>query len=352
MDVNIGALKGLMEEHGIDLKSATEAVEEAVLAAYHKTPDSYEHARAELNIKTGHITIWARKPLENARAVDEELALSDEFEDNPKEFGHIAASAARQTILAKLRQAEDFQVLGEFKDKKGQLISGVVKPFEEKEARWGSEIKGDRSQKNGLIKLDVGEGVEVQLPKHEQVPGEEYTPSSRFRVYVESVSRGPKGPQIIVSRTEKNLVRKLFELEVPEIASGQVRIESIAREAGYRTKIAIRSLVEGVNAKGAFIGSMGARVRSVMDELNGEKIDIIDWDEQPAKYIANALSPSKTVGVKVLDEQAKLAHVVVPDGQLSLAIGRDGQNARLAAKLTGWKIDISSDKVEAAKEAK
>lgn len=344
MEIDMGALRALIQEHGIDFESAAQAVEEAILAAYHKGKDSYEHARAHFDRKTGHISIFAQKPISEDPTIDDELELSEEFEVFLTDFSRIAANAARQTILAKIRQAEDFQVLGSFKDKKDHIISGVVKPKAEPETTQdGRPVNFVRREERDAVKLDVGDGVEVLLPLTEQVPGEDYSEGNRFRVYVTDVSRGPKGPQIIVSRSHPNLVLRLFELEVPEISLGQVRIESIARESGFRTKIAIRSLEEDVNAKGAFIGPMGQRVRAVMDELNGEKIDIIDWDENPAKYIANALSPSKTVGVKIVDEKAKMAHVVVPGYQLSLAIGREGQNARLAARLTSWKIDIDSD---------
>jgi N utilization substance protein A len=343
MDINMGVLRELVAERGIDFESAAQAVEQALLAAYHKNEDSYEHARVELDRKTGHATVWARKLVSEDPAVDDELELGDEFDDTPQHFSRIASAAARQTILHKIRQAEDFRVLGDFRNKRDQIISGVVKPFEATEIKPGQDPKINRAQANGLIKLDVGSGIEVQLPLHEQVVTDDYTPGNRFKVYVTDVSRGIKGPQITVSRSHPSLVLRLFELEVPEINAEQVKIESIAREAGYRTKIAIKSLEEGVNAKGAFIGTMGSRARAVMNELGGEKIDIVDWDEDPAHYIANALSPAKVVGVKIADENAKSAHVLVSSQQLSLAIGREGQNARLAARLTGWKIDIASD---------
>lgn len=350
MDINVGALRELVQAKGIDFESAITAVEQALLAAYHKTPDSYEHARAELDIKTGHAVIWARKQVSHDPLVDDDLELGEEFDDTPEHFGRIATAAARQTILHRIRQAEDLRVLGDFKNKRDKIISGVVKPFETDKERNARDNREARVDSSNIVKFEVGENFEASLPPHEQVPGEDYTPGNRFRLYVTDVGRGPKGPQITVSRTHPNLVLRLFENEVPEIESEQVKIESIAREAGYRTKIAIRSLVEGVNAKGAFIGSVGSRVRAVMAELNEEKIDIIDWDENPAKYIANALSPAKTLGVKIIDENAKSAHVLVSASQLSLAIGKEGQNARLAARLTGWKIDISAtDKDEKSK---
>ena len=191
--------------------------------------------------------------------------------------------------------------------------------------------------------VDIGGGTEGVLPQAEQVPGERYVHGERLRCYVVGVTRGPRGTQITLSRTHPNLVRKLFALEVPEIADGSVEIVAVAREAGHRTKIAVRSTVPGVNPKGACIGPMGARVRGVMSELAGEKIDIIDWSDDPATFVGNALSPAKVVSVSVLDARTRTARVVVPDFQLSLAIGKEGQNARLAARLTGWRIDIRSD---------
>src|SRR4029078_5837350 len=193
-----------------------------------------------------------------------------------------------------------------------------------------------------IVLIDVG-GTEAVLPAHEQVPGEEYVHGARIRGYVLEVARGPRGPQITLSRTHPNLVRKLFALEVPEIADGSVEITAVAREAGHRSKIAVRPAVSGVNAKGACIGPMGARGKAVMSELNGEKIDIIDHSDDPATFVGNALSPANALSVTVVDPVAKAARVVVPDYQLSLAIGKEGQNARLAARLTGWRIDIRSD---------
>src|SRR5690606_30869043 len=232
----------------------------------------------------------------------------------------------RQVIVQRLRQVGDDAVLGQYADKEGQLVSGVIQ----------------QSSDPRNVHVDVGD-VEALLPGHEQVPTETYEHGERIRGFVLSVSRGAKGPSITLSRTHPGLVRRLFELEVPEIADGTVEIMSLAREAGHRSKMAVRATVPGVNAKGACIGPMGARVRAVMSELHGEKIDIVDWDEDPATYVGNALSPSRVVSVTVVDEEAKAARVIVPDFHLSLAIGKEGQNARLAARLTGWRIDIRSD---------
>ncbi|MDR2082975.1 MAG: transcription termination factor NusA [Candidatus Ancillula trichonymphae] len=353
MDIDMSTLRELVQERGIDFDSAVYAVEQALLVAYHKVEGSQKFARVEFDRKTGRVRIWAKKILtaddaESSGEVkhDDELEFSDEFDDTPEDFGRIAASTARQVILQKIRQAEDLRILGNFKDKTGQIVSGIVKPCDvasERAAREAEKKGLHASFFNGLAKLDAGNGIELLLPLSEQVPGEKYEPGVRLRVFVVDVTRGAKGPQIVCSRSHPQLVQKLFELEVPEIEKGTAEIVSIAREAGHRTKIAVKSLEEGFNAKGALIGPVGARVRAVMNELGGEKIDIINWDENPAHYISNALSPSKATGVKIIDHDAKTAHVVVPEYQLSLAIGRDGQNARLAARLTGWKIDIISD---------
>jgi N utilization substance protein A len=229
-------------------------------------------------------------------------------------------------IVQRLRQAGDDAVLGEYAGKEGQLVSGVIQ----------------QSSDPRNVHVDIGE-VEAFLPAHEQVPTETYTHGERIRGYVLEVGRGMKGPSITLSRTHPGMVRKLFELEVPEIADGTVEIMSLAREAGHRSKMAVRATVPGVNAKGACIGPMGARVRAVMSELRGEKIDIVDWDDDPATFVGNALSPSRVVSVTVVDAEARAARVIVPDFHLSLAIGKEGQNARLAARLTGWRIDIRSD---------
>src|SRR6185369_570534 len=218
---------------------------------------------------------------------------------------------------------------GEYAGRDGDLVTGVIQAHE------------SRTEK-GIVTVDLGK-IEAMLPPSEQVPGELYEHGLRIKCIVVHVAKGFRGPQITLSRTHPNLVRRLFALEVPEIADGTVEITAIAREAGHRSKIAVRSTQPGVNAKGACIGPMGQRVRSVMSELHGEKIDIIDWSEDPATFVGNALSPAKALAVEVVDEATRTARVTVPDYQLSLAIGREGQNARLAARLTGWRIDIHSD---------
>jgi len=232
-----------------------------------------------------------------------------------------------------LRDAENEKNYGEFSAREGDIVAGVIQ-------------RDARANARGLVVVRVGteaKGSEGVIPAAEQVPGESYVHGDRVRCYVVGVTRGAREPVITLSRTHPNLVRKLFSLEVPEIADESVEIVAVAREAGHRSKIAVASRVPGLNAKGACIGPMGQRVRNVMSELSGEKIDIIDYDEDPAKFVANALSPAKVVSVTVIDEAQRAARVVVPDFQLSLAIGKEGQNARLAARLTGWRIDIRSD---------
>ncbi|WP_309080209.1 transcription termination factor NusA [Zhihengliuella sp.] len=319
MDIDMGALRLLVSERGISLEKIIPTIEQALLAAYHKTPGAFTAARAEMDQRTGHVTIWAKEIEHNGEVVGE-------FDDTPEGFGRIAASTARQVIMQRLRDAEDDNILGRFKGKEGELISGQI--------QQGSNPH--------MVQVDLGE-VEGLLPPPEQVPGEDYSHGKRIRAYVTGVNKGLKGPSITLSRSHPNLVRRLFEFEVPEISDGTVEIVALAREAGHRTKMAVHARKPGINAKGACIGEMGTRVRAVMSDLNDEKIDIVDYNEDPAKFIAAALSPSKVSSVTIVDEAARQARVVVPDYQLSLAIGKEGQNARLAAKLTGWRIDIVSD---------
>lgn len=319
MDIDMSALRLLEREREIPLDLLIPTIEQALLVAYHKTPGSIQQARAELDRKSGHVTIWASE-------IDEDGTVVGEFDDTPSGFGRIAASTARQIILQRLRDAEDDNVLGAFRGKEGELVSGLIQ----------------QGHNPNMVQVDLGT-VEALLPPPEQVPGESYRHGTRLRAYVVDVHRGLKGPSITLSRSHPGLVRKLFELEVPEIADNSVEIVALAREAGHRTKIAVRTKVPGLNAKGACIGEMGSRVRAVMTELNDEKIDIVDYSDDPATFIANALSPSRVTSVSITDADARSARVVVPDYQLSLAIGKEGQNARLAAKLTGWRIDIVSD---------
>jgi transcription termination/antitermination protein NusA len=325
MDVDMAMLRGLAAEREIPLEVLVHAIEQATLSAYERVDGHYAHARVELDRKTGHVTVWAREPGE----VGPDGLRGEpgpEFDDTPEGFGRVAAATARQVIFQRMRELEDDAVLGDFRGREGEIVSGVIQ----------------QSSDPRTVLVDFG-NVEGELPGAEQVPGERYAHGQRLRCYVVSVKRGARGPQISLSRTHPNLVRKLFALEAPEIADGSVQIAALAREAGHRTKIAVHATVPGINAKGACIGPMGQRVRAVMAELQGEKIDIVDWSEDPAEFVASALSPARVLSSRVVDESTKQVRVIVPDYQLSLAIGREGQNARLANKLTGWRIDIRPD---------
>jgi len=321
VDIDMSALRSLEREKDISFDLLVEAIESALLVAYHRTEGAQPRARVELNRRTGHVTVWAAE-------TDDEGNVLREWDDTPSGFGRIAATTAKQVILQRLRDAEDEQTFGEFAGKEGDIVSGVVQQ--------------GKDPRNVYVQLGR---VEAVLPPPEQVPGEKYEHGSRLRCYVVQVRKTMRGPSIMLSRTHPNLVRKLFALEVPEIADGTVEIAAIAREAGHRTKIAVRSNRPGVSAKGACIGPMGARARAVMAELHGEKIDIVDWSDDPATFLAQALQPAKVSEVQIVDPVARSARIIVPDYQLSLAIGREGQNARLAARLTGWRIDIRPDVV-------
>lgn len=319
MDIDMTALRLIESEREIRLDVLVGAIEEALLLAYQRTPGAAEQARVEVDRRTGRVTVMATE-------VDEEGNAVGEYDDTPSGFGRIATATARSVIVQRLRDAEDDQVMGSLRDRAGTLIAGVV--------QQGRDPR--------VVLVDIGE-LEAVLPAHEQVPTETYRHGDRLRAYVLEVTRGAKGPSVTLSRTHPNLVRELFALEVPEVADGSVEIKALAREAGHRTKIAVASTVPGLNAKGACIGPMGQRVRAVMSELDGEKIDIVDYSEDAATFVGNALSPARVTSVEVVDAEERSARVVVPDFQLSLAIGKEGQNARLAARLTGWRIDIHSD---------
>ncbi|MGH3435568.1 MAG: transcription termination factor NusA [Sciscionella sp.] len=323
MNVDIAALRAIERDKDIPFETVLETIESALLTAYKHTEGHQPHARVEVDRKTGMVRVLAHE-------MADEGVPGQEWDDTPQGFGRIAATTARQVILQRLRDAEHEKTYGEFAAKEGEIIGGTVQ-------------RDARANSRGMVVVGIGGEMEGVLPPAEQVPGERYEHGSRLKCYVVGVSRGARGTQVTLSRTHPNLVRKLFALEVPEIADGVVEIAAVAREAGHRSKIAVRSTVAGVNAKGSCIGPMGARVRNVMSELAGEKIDIIDHSEDSAEFVGNALSPAKVVSVRVLDERARTARVVVPDFQLSLAIGKEGQNARLAARLTGWRIDIRSD---------
>jgi N utilization substance protein A len=321
VDIDLSVLRGLEREKEIPFKELVEIIEAAILAAYHRTVGNTDKARAVLDQKTGHVQIFAT-------TLDEEGNETGESEATPDGFGRIAASAAKQVIASRLREINDEGLFGEFKGKDGDIVAGTIQ----------------QGQRSYMVYVDLG-SIEAIMPPEEQVPGEDYAHGKRIRVYVTNVSKGTKGPQVTVSRTHPGLVRKLFAMEVPEIAEGVVEIVSVAREAGHRTKIAVRANDPAVNAKGACIGELGQRVRAVQNELNDEKIDIVDFSDDLPSFVAHALSPAKVSDSFVINAEERQVRVLVPDFQLSLAIGKEGQNARLAAKLTGAKIDIQPDSI-------
>jgi len=331
VEIDLSVLRLMEREREIPFEELVQIIEQAILTAYlkhtgesdRKAADGEQpsQARVALDRKTGKVSVFVAEH-------DDEGNVIGEAEDSPSDFGRIAAFAAKQVINQRLRDIADEHVLGEFKGREGDIVAGIIQ-------------QGPNPR---MIHVDLG-SIEAILPPEEQVPGEDYAHGSRIRVYVTSVARGLKGPQITVSRTHPSLVRKLFALEVPEIASGLVEITSVAREAGHRTKMAVRATEPGINAKGACIGELGQRVRAVTAELNNEKIDIVDYSDDLATFVANALSPAKVSSSFVLDESTKAVRALVPDYQLSLAIGKEGQNARLAAKLTGARIDIQPDSI-------
>ena len=314
MDIDLSVLRGLERENEIPFKELVEIIEAAILAAYHRSVGNTDKARAVLDQKTGHVQIFTT-------VVDEAGIETGETEATPAGFGRIAAGAAKQVIASRLRELNDEGLFGEFKGKDGDIVAGTIQ----------------QGQRSYMVYVDLG-SIEAIMPPEEQVPGEDYSHGKRIRVYVTNVSKGTKGPQVTVSRTHPGLVRKLFAMEVPEIADGVVEIVSVAREAGHRTKIAVRANDPAVNAKGACIGELGQRVRAVQNELNDEKIDIVDFSDDLPKFVAQALSPAKVSDSFVINAEERQVRVLVPDFQLSLAIGKEGQNARLAAKLTGAKI--------------
>jgi N utilization substance protein A len=332
MDIDLSVLKLMESEREIPFDELVVIIEQAILTAYEKHMGIADHrgqrvdpdaprARVELDRKTGHVTVFIPEVNDEGEVVGEEIS-------SPEGFGRIAAHAAKQVINQRIRDIGDDRILGEYRGKDGDIVSGIIQ-------------QGPNPR---MIHIHLGE-VEALLPPEEQVPGENYEHGKRLRVFVTKVDKGLKGPAITVSRSHPGLVKKLFQLEVPEIQQGTVEITSIAREAGHRTKIAVKALQPGLNAKGACIGELGARVRAVQSELGDEKIDIVDYSEDLSNFVANALSPAKVSSAFVINEEAKQVRALVPDYQLSLAIGKEGQNARLAAKLTGAKIDIQPDSV-------
>src|SRR5580765_6425363 len=366
----IEAVRTIEREKGIDGDTLITALEDALLAAYKKTPGAARHATVELDDE-GDFRVYSieipgdleERLVEEARehAIEElerlevetgeknHTLLSDDDleldwsqvpeeqikrEDvTPENFGRIAAQTAKQVILQRIREAEREMMYEEYVDRQGEVVTGIV------------QQAGDRNN----VLVDLGR-VESLLPRSEQVDGERYEQGSRIKAVIAEVRSGTKGPQVILSRRDPELIRALFELEVPEIADGLVEIRGVAREPGYRSKIAVESHAQGVDPVGACVGPRGSRVRMVVSELRGEKIDIIPWNPEPARFVAKALSPARVREVFV-DDETKEATVIVPDDQLALAIGKEGMNARLAARLTGWKVDIKSDTEFATEEA-
>ena len=319
MHVDMAALVNLTTEKAMPLEPLIQAIEAGVLSAYAETQNPNRYAQARLNRETGEIQIFIPIFNELGERIGEEV-------DSPEGFSKVTTSTARQVIKQQIRASNDAEIVGEFTATVGDIVSGII--------QQGRDPK--------MIHVNLGR-IEGRIPPQEQVPGEVYKHGERIKCFVVEVKQGIKGPEIMLSRSHPALVKQLFALEVPEIKDRIVEIMAVAREAGHRTKIAVRSHRAGVSPKGSLIGPMGARSRAVMDELNGEKIDIVDYDENPAKFVASALAPAKVTSVEIVDEATRSAKVIVPDYQLSLAIGKDGQNARLAARLTGWRIDIHPD---------
>lgn len=319
MDIDMAALRAIERDRDIPTEYLLKTLEDAILNAYTKTDNALRGVKIDIDRKTGKVSVLAPE-------FGDDDEIIGYFDDTPEDFGRVAASTARQVITQRIREAEDDQKFGHFSGVEGDIVAGV--------------IQQDRDSKT--VRVDLGT-LEAIMPLAEQSPGEDYSHGRRLRVFIVSVRRDPSGPQVVVSRTHPNLVKKLFAMEVPEIADGIVEIKEIAREAGHRTKIAVVSNNPDVSAKGAFIGPNGQRVRAVTNELGDEKIDIVDYSEDPARFVSAALSPAKVINVIITDKAGKACRAIVPDYQLSLAIGREGQNARLAARLTGWRIDIQPD---------
>src|SRR5881394_4397917 len=311
------ALSALAVEKGISEEVLLEALANALVTAYKRMPNAAEEALVEIDAESGEIRVVAQE-------LDEDGAVVREWDDTPTDFGRIAAQTAKQVILQRIREAEREMKYEEYAGREGDIVTGII---QQTDARY--------------TQLDLGK-VEALLPQAEQVQNERYEHGSRLKAYIVEVRKTAKGPQIVVSRTHPGLVKRLFELEVPEISSGVVELKAIAREPGHRTKIAVWSNDQNVDPVGACVGARGARVRMVTNELRVEKVDIVPFSEDPGEIVMRALQPAKVKEVR-LDEDSGTATVIVPDYQLSLAIGKEGQNARLAARLTGWRVDIKSE---------
>ena len=334
------ALEELEKEKGIEKSYLLESIETALVTAYKRNFDALENVRVEMDKQTGATHVYAikeimEKPndealeisLKDAQEINKNLKIGDtvEVEIVPKNFGRIAAQTAKQVIIQKLREAEREIVFSEYNERKGEIVSGLIQ-------------KADKN----IVVMDLGK-LEGVMPTKEQIPTEHYRVNQKIKGYVLEVEKGSKGaPQVIVSRSHPDFVRKLLEFEIPEIYEGVIEIKSVSRDPGYRSKVAVYSPDPNIDPVGSCVGQKGVRIQNVINELNGEKIDVIEWDEDPSIYIASALLPAKILAVDI-KENEKFAQVIVPDDQLSLAIGKSGQNARLAAKLTNWKIDIKSE---------
>jgi transcription termination/antitermination protein NusA len=333
------ALNELEKEKGIDKEVLIEAIEAALISAYKRNFGLSQNVKVSIDRETGDVKVYSLKKvselpqndlleisLENAKKLNKKLDIDDtaEVEVTPRTFGRIAAQTAKQVVVQRIKEAERGIIYDEYVSKESDIVTGIIQ----------------RTEKRNVI-IDLGK-TEAVLAPAEQTPTEEYIFNDRIKTYVIDVKKTTKGPQIMVSRTHPGLVKRLFELEVPEIYDGVVEVKSISREPGSRTKIAVYSKDENVDPVGACVGQKGSRVQAIVDELHGEKIDIIKWSSSPEEYISSSLSPAKVIRVDTSEDE-KSAKVIVPDYQLSLAIGKEGQNARLAAKLTGWKIDIKSE---------
>ncbi|MBM3693276.1 MAG: transcription termination/antitermination protein NusA [Actinobacteria bacterium] len=311
------ALENIEREKGISIDILLEALANALVTAYKRMPDAAEEAEVEIDVETGEIKVFAQE-------LDEEGVVVREWDDTPSDFGRIAAQTAKQVILQRIRDAEREMKYEEYAGREGDIVTGIIQQTDQR-----------------YTLLDLGR-VEALLPQAEQAQNERYDHGSRLKAYIVEVRKTAKGPQIVVSRTHPGLVKRLFELEVPEIVDGVVEIKAIAREPGHRTKIAVASNDPHVDPVGACVGARGSRVRMVVNELRGEKVDIVPYSDDPAEFVLKALAPARVREVRI-DESSGTAEVIVPDFQLSLAIGREGQNARLAARLTGWRVDIRSE---------
>ncbi|MFS0672474.1 transcription termination factor NusA [Ornithinibacillus sp. 179-J 7C1 HS] len=333
------AIENLGKEKGIDKEILIEALEAALISAYKKNFKSATNVRVELNEASGTMRVFSRKTvveevedsqqeisLDEAKKIDPNYEVEDviEVEVTPKDFGRIAAQAAKQVVTQRVREAERGVIFSEYADREEDVMTGIIQRIDPR-----------------FVYVNLGK-IEAKLPESEQMPTEDYQVHDRLKVFVTKVENTSKGPQIFISRSHPGLLKRLFEMEVPEIYDGIVEIKSVAREAGDRSKIAVFAEDQEIDPVGSCVGQKGQRVQAIVNELKGEKIDIVEWSEDPVVYVSNALSPSKVIRVLV-NEEEKSTTVIVPDYQLSLAIGKRGQNARLAAKLTGWKIDIKSE---------